>query len=389
MSITLKRPMFRMGGQAGSEDTGITSGLRQPYQVGRLVTDESNYPYGVQQDPNLMGIGAGANVLSLLNNVVDKNAPDNNFVPKLDSEGRAEPVSIEDKLNRIMKQYEVTSQDDLSAILGGIGAGFSGAYTLGEALNKAAQTRGQLIEPKIQRAQEIKAKLGLLPIEQQFQRELKGMEAKGQIQFKERIVDNYIDSLIKQAKTPTEKVAIENNRTQLKYKYLVQGSDISDLLKLSINEKMIDGAERAATDELKSRGIKQTDSQGKTNPEYYKLFRELKTKYLAEDVLNVEKTIGGNLFRTEKADGGMMNEPVQQVQQQTKTTVSPPTTNNTQMLSYEELRNRLPKEISNDIIKLLSISYQALGDFAEIATQSDVDKFNLKYGVNLVLPRGE
>jgi len=43
MSITLKRPMFRMGGQAGSEDTGITSGLRQPYQVGRLVTDESNY----------------------------------------------------------------------------------------------------------------------------------------------------------------------------------------------------------------------------------------------------------------------------------------------------------------------------------------------------------
>jgi hypothetical protein len=54
MSITLKRPMFRMGGQAGSEDTGITSGLRQPYQVGRLVTDESNYPYGFQQNPNLL-----------------------------------------------------------------------------------------------------------------------------------------------------------------------------------------------------------------------------------------------------------------------------------------------------------------------------------------------
>ena len=83
-----------------------------------------------------------------------------------------------------------------------------------------------------------------------------------------------------------------------------------------------------------------------------------------------------------------MNEPVKQVQQQTQIEVSPPTTNNIQMLSYEELRNRLPKEISNDIIKLLSVSYQALGDFAEIATQSDVDKFNLKYGVNLVLPRG-
>jgi hypothetical protein len=97
MSITLKRPMFRMGGQAGSEDTGITSGLRQPYQVGRLVTDESNYPYGVQQDPNLMGIGAAANTLNLLNNAASKAAPESNFFPITDAEGEVEPVTIEDK----------------------------------------------------------------------------------------------------------------------------------------------------------------------------------------------------------------------------------------------------------------------------------------------------
>jgi hypothetical protein len=383
MSITLKRPMFRMGGQAGSEDTGITSGLRQPYQVGRLVTDESNYPYGVQQDPNLMGIGSAANTYNLLNNVINKEAPDKNFVPKLDSEGKAEPVSLEDKINRIMKQYEVTSQDDLNAILGGIGAGFSGAYTLGEALNKAAQTRGQLIEPKIQRAQDIKAKLGLLPIEQQFQKELKGMETKGQIQFKEKVIDNFIDSLKEKAKTQAEKDAIENNRVTLKLEYLVQGSDISDLLKISGSTQVLDLAKKAAEKELKGRGILTTD------PNYYKLLQQLTIKNAAEYSQNLKKNVGSNLFRTEKADGGMMNEPVKQVEQQTQIEVSPPTTNNTQMLSYEELRNRLPKEISNDIIKLLSVSYQALGDFAEIATQSDVDKFNLKYGVNLVLPRGE
>jgi hypothetical protein len=382
MSITLKRPMFRMGGQAGSEDTGITSGLRQPYQVGRLVTDESNYPYGVQQDPNLMGIGSAANAYNLLNNVIDKEAPDKNFVPKLDSEGKAEPVSLEDKINRIMKQYEVTSQDDLNAILGGIGAGFSGAYTLGEALNKAAQTRGQLIEPKIQRAQDIKAKLNLLPIEQQFQKELKGMETKGQIQFKERIVDNYIDGLIQQAKTPAEKTAIENNRIRLKFEYLVQGSDISDLLKISGSTQVLELAKSQAKKELTKRGIVSSD------PDYERLLKELTIKNAAEYSQNLKKNVGSDLFRAERADGGIMNEPVKQVEQQTQIEVSPPTTNNTQMLSYEELRNRLPKEISNDIIKLLSVSYQALGDFAEIATQSDVDKFNLKYGVNLVLPRG-
>jgi hypothetical protein len=386
MSITLKRPMFRMGGQAGSEDTGITSGLRQPYQVGRLVTDESgsygNYPYGVSQDPNLMGVGAAANTLSLLNNTISKAAPESNFFPTTDNEGEVEPVTIEDKINRIMKQYEVTSQDDLNAILGGVGAGFSGAYTLGEALNKAAQTRGQLIEPKIQRAQDIKAKLSLLPIEQQFQKELKGMETKGQIQFKERIVDNYIDGLIQQAKTPAEKTAIENNRIRLKFEYLVQGSDISDLLKISGSTQVLDLAKSQARKELKNMGVATSD------PNYEKLLKELTIKNAAEYSQNLKKNVGSDLFRTEKADGGIMNEPIKQVEQQTQIEVSPPTTNNTQMLSYEELRNRLPKEISNDIVKLLSVSYQALGDFAEIATQSDVDKFNLKYGVNLVLPRG-
>ena len=55
-------------------------------------------------------------------------------------------------------------------------------------------------------------------------------------------------------------------------------------------------------------------------------------------------------------------------------------------LSYEELRSRLPVEITDDIVRLLVSSAAALGDFAQIQTQVDVDTFNSKYGVNLVLP---
>ena len=55
-------------------------------------------------------------------------------------------------------------------------------------------------------------------------------------------------------------------------------------------------------------------------------------------------------------------------------------------LSYEELRSRLPQEISNEIVQLLVSSAEALADFAEIQTQQDVDNFNAKYGVNLLLP---
>ena len=55
-------------------------------------------------------------------------------------------------------------------------------------------------------------------------------------------------------------------------------------------------------------------------------------------------------------------------------------------MSFEELRSRLPATITDDIVILLSQSAQALEDFATIQTQQDVDNFNTKYNVNLILP---
>lgn len=55
-------------------------------------------------------------------------------------------------------------------------------------------------------------------------------------------------------------------------------------------------------------------------------------------------------------------------------------------LSFEELRSRLPQEVTDDVIRFLSQSEQALQDFAYIRTAGDVKKFNMKYGLNLVLP---
>ena len=55
-------------------------------------------------------------------------------------------------------------------------------------------------------------------------------------------------------------------------------------------------------------------------------------------------------------------------------------------LSYDELRSRLPQEVTNDIVQLLANSAEALEDFATIQTEQDIANFNKKYGVNLVLP---
>ena len=57
-----------------------------------------------------------------------------------------------------------------------------------------------------------------------------------------------------------------------------------------------------------------------------------------------------------------------------------------QDLTFEELRNRLPQEIGDDIINLILSSAEAMEDFATIQTELDISNFNKKYGVNLVLP---
>ena len=58
-----------------------------------------------------------------------------------------------------------------------------------------------------------------------------------------------------------------------------------------------------------------------------------------------------------------------------------------QDLSFEELRARLPQEITDDIVQLIANSKQALVDFSNIRTQQDVNAFNQKYDVNLVVPQ--
>jgi hypothetical protein len=55
-------------------------------------------------------------------------------------------------------------------------------------------------------------------------------------------------------------------------------------------------------------------------------------------------------------------------------------------LTFAELRDRLPPEITDDVVQMLASSEEALQDFAYIRTQDDVNNFNIKYGVNLVIP---
>jgi hypothetical protein len=83
-----------------------------------------------------------------------------------------------------------------------------------------------------------------------------------------------------------------------------------------------------------------------------------------------------------------INTPGMQVQETMATDQGPQTTAPEPTIDYSTLRARLPREITDDIVQLISASPEAMEDFATIATQQDVDQFNQKYSVNLVLPQG-
>ena len=52
---------------------------------------------------------------------------------------------------------------------------------------------------------------------------------------------------------------------------------------------------------------------------------------------------------------------------------------------YAMLRSRLPQEISDEVVQLISYNKEAFADFASIKNQEDVSSFNEKYGVQLVI----
>ena len=52
---------------------------------------------------------------------------------------------------------------------------------------------------------------------------------------------------------------------------------------------------------------------------------------------------------------------------------------------FQILRKRLPPEISDEVVSLIAYNKAAFQDFANIQDQDDVDLFNQKYNVQLVV----
>jgi len=210
------------------------------------------------------------------------------------------------------------------------------------------------------------------------ERYLGELAAQGEKQFIEEQINNYWDPLIAAETDPTKKKALEDGKAADKYNVIVMGADISDKYKILSNAEAYETASDNARGDLESQINPATGTnwvRGEVG--YSEKLQVLINKYLrlATKFLEEEKKADGGRIGYQNA-GPVMPGP-SMGQEET----------NQINISYEQLRERLPQEISDEIVKLLSESYEAFADFAEIQTQADVNEFNTKYNVQLFLPR--
>ena len=145
------------------------------------------------------------------------------------------------------------------------------------------------------------------------------------------------------------------------------------------------------------KGAKKLAKMDKTSAEYAEALESYmaRIEFLSnypELMASIRRIDAANVGVLSKKDGGRIGlangTPMEESIQVSETVGQGEVpTAQTAQLSFEEIRNRLPKEITDDVVRLISGSNEALQDFSYIRTQGDVDKFNMKYGVTLVLPQ--
>ena len=342
MSRILRRPMFR-GGKVSSYGTGIASGL------GR------------------QGYAPGGEVLDIYRSVEEQ-------IPEYNRQG----LSTGDYLRIASAGLDILGRPSE-------GGGIRGTLaTASKPLAKLGVDLGTSIDTREAKGRERRDDLVKAVTAGEI--ELKGAKLKSRTRVD--AIRGYLDEIYdlkrKAAAGDAELLKQIEADYQTKFEnFVVAGLDLSDILNVvkgdEVQERIFDAAESS----LKAKGIDEDD------PSFAEELIKEATRITQEYGKNLQKGFaeGGPVTMTD--DVNVMTQTpagITDVNMSETETVSP-TEAAPMQLTYDQLRARLPKEIGDEIVTLLSNSYEALADFASIATQADVDNFNVKYGVELVLPQ--
>ena len=342
MSRILRRPMFR-GGKVSSYGKGIASGLGKPGYDNGGVVDIYEQMQQTVPEYNRQGLTTG-DYLRIASAGLDiLGAP---------SEG------------------------------GGIGGTLA---TISKPLSKLGVDLGTGIDTREAKGRERRDDLVKAVTAGEI--ELKGAQIKSRTRVD--AVKGYLDEVYKLKRNAAAGDVEKLKQLEADYQndfenFVVKGLDISDISNIiegdEVQQRIFDAAEA----NLKAKGIDED------NPRFSEELIIEATRITQEYGKNLQSGFaeGGSVAMTEDVNvmtqtpAGMTDVNMSETETVSPTEAAP------MQLTYDQLRARLPKEIGDEIVTLLANSYEALADFASIATQADVDNFNVKYGVELVLPQG-
>jgi hypothetical protein len=142
--------------------------------------------------------------------------------------------------------------------------------------------------------------------------------------------------------------------------------------------------EQAKTQALSQLDLIEAPSPGDEKyAEYGQKYKEISERLIQEARDLLTPKTGFETPVPQFAEGGRVEAQQGQFMAPTQQGQSPRGTN---ILSFEELRARLPQEVSDEVVRLLATSEAALLEFAQIQTQEDIARFNKNYSADLQLP---
>ena len=365
MNRTLKRPMFRMGGSAAE---GITSGLDKPKRG--LVNEPGKYSQPPMDMSNILATtrqqmtpeniaayqpymqrpqGEGLNrfLINFGLDLASRSPTGKGFSGLLATAAGAAKKPTE-QLFADMDRQRLTKQAAEADLFKTLLQGNIDIAAEAAGEGGAAKTYSQLEIGK-----EIKREVGNIA---QYKTDLKGLEP-GSPEYEAKM--------------------LELNQSQQNLDFLRKNNPETEaLLK---NDTLVEGLVNSIMQELARDTEKYPKGMSDKNL-YLDAIKEFKIILQSEATgVPVKKADGGRIEYNVGGGAGMNMAPETTDQESMPTRKMP--------IDYDTLRARLPKEITDDVVKLISSSPEALEDFATIATQQDVDQFNQKYSVNLVLPQ--
>ena len=372
MSRILRRPMFRGGRVEDKGDLKVVDKMG----IAKLANG------GMAQRP---GYYEG-DIVELYDRISER-------IPEPEKPGR-QPLSTGDYLRIASAGMDILGAPSEGSGIGGALRSAAGPLSklggdLGSSIDAREAAAKKLYQAQMDRRGDIIT--GITGVQSEYDIGMAKANKKTATEISLNTIDAYYNELIEteQAKENPDMVAIENYKSEREFSKLdvAQGGNKASKFRI-LNPQTIEAAQDIVFEAL-------TNSLGR-EPTLEEVQAGV-TKYLLGVVKGFDQGLSGlaDGGRVGKANGGIMTEDVNMMTEtptgmtdvNVQETETIPAQTNEINISYDQLRDRLPPEVTDDIVLLMSQSYEALADFAEIQTQADVNQFNTKYNVQLFLPQ--